>query len=287
MQRMFPAIAVATALMASVSSAQTTTNITVTPSSTVFDCKNVVGVPLDAAPGFPFGSLASTGGPPTPCASGGSDTKTDAYFTPESLFGGRSITLGEVASMSYWTKKTTLHSADPHDWYLTIYTKPYTGDVSTPTWYGDRIGSEPYFSEDLTETADAWNQWSTGGPTNELRFFESTAGAPGATFGSYTDPDWSTLITRKALSGSPYAGHAILYFSIQTGSAWSTGFTGQVDGYQIRLTEGSVANINFEPFVVATDKDACKSGGWASLYRADGTTFKNQGDCIQYVNTGK
>jgi hypothetical protein len=33
--------------------------------------------------------------------------------------------------------------------------------------------------------------------------------------------------------------------------------------------------------------DQCKKGGWESLSRADGSPFKNQGDCIQYVNTGK
>jgi hypothetical protein len=38
---------------------------------------------------------------------------------------------------------------------------------------------------------------------------------------------------------------------------------------------------------VATKKDDCKKGGWADLTRADGSSFKNQGDCIQYVNTGK
>jgi hypothetical protein len=34
-------------------------------------------------------------------------------------------------------------------------------------------------------------------------------------------------------------------------------------------------------------KDDCKGNGWRSHTRADGSTFKNQGDCIQYVNTGK
>jgi hypothetical protein len=34
-------------------------------------------------------------------------------------------------------------------------------------------------------------------------------------------------------------------------------------------------------------KDDCKKDGWQDLHRADGSTFKNQGDCIQYVNTGK
>jgi hypothetical protein len=34
-------------------------------------------------------------------------------------------------------------------------------------------------------------------------------------------------------------------------------------------------------------KDDCKKGGWETLTRADGSGFKNQGDCIQYANTGK
>jgi hypothetical protein len=31
----------------------------------------------------------------------------------------------------------------------------------------------------------------------------------------------------------------------------------------------------------------CKRGLWAYLTRTDGSSFKNQGDCTQYVNTGK
>jgi hypothetical protein len=37
---------------------------------------------------------------------------------------------------------------------------------------------------------------------------------------------------------------------------------------------------------LAVSKDACKNGGWESLTREDGSSFKNQGDCIQYSNTG-
>jgi len=44
---------------------------------------------------------------------------------------------------------------------------------------------------------------------------------------------------------------------------------------------------DFEPYAVASDKGQCKDGGWANVKRADGSGFKNQGDCIQYVNTGK
>ena len=40
-------------------------------------------------------------------------------------------------------------------------------------------------------------------------------------------------------------------------------------------------------FVVATDKDECKDGGWQTLSRANGTPFKNQGDCVSYTNNGR
>lgn len=35
------------------------------------------------------------------------------------------------------------------------------------------------------------------------------------------------------------------------------------------------------------DKDDCKDDGWMTRTRADDSTFKNQGDCIQYRNSGK
>ena len=51
----------------------------------------------------------------------------------------------------------------------------------------------------------------------------------------------------------------------------------------------TVTNVHLGEVVanVASDKEKCKKGGWMDLTRADGSTFKNQGDCIQYVNTGK
>lgn len=49
----------------------------------------------------------------------------------------------------------------------------------------------------------------------------------------------------------------------------------------------TVSNVNLGQAAATSDKNACKSGGWKDLERADGSSFKNQGDCIQYVNTGK
>jgi hypothetical protein len=44
--------------------------------------------------------------------------------------------------------------------------------------------------------------------------------------------------------------------------------------------------VSFAPAVPLT-KDDCKDDGWRNLVRADGSSFKNQGSCVSYVNTGK
>lgn len=244
--------------------APTNVALTITPSSPAVGTNNLTGMGGDAAPAFPAGSFASDG-----------SGKSEIYFDPAALFPGRTVALGDIQRISYWTKKGTLHSVDPRDWYFLIYTRQYIGQ-SAANWYGARIGTEPYFSQNLADPAGTWVNWTTDGASNRLRFFESTAGATGANFGSYTDPDWATFVAGSALSGpigdgSAYAGQDVLLFSIQTGSGWADGFTGQVDGLRIELTDGSIATVNFEPDddppvvtnVVATPNPAAVNGAVA------------------------
>lgn len=55
-----------------------------------------------------------------------------------------------------------------------------------------------------------------------------------------------------------------------------------------QLPESIISLDGLSDYVpVVTNKEECKKEGWKSVVRADGTPFKNQGDCIQYVNTGK
>ena len=50
--------------------------------------------------------------------------------------------------------------------------------------------------------------------------------------------------------------------------------------------EGAMHTVGRPTSVGApTNKDQCKKGGWAKFTTP--RTFKNQGDCIQFVNTGK
>ena len=51
------------------------------------------------------------------------------------------------------------------------------------------------------------------------------------------------------------------------------------------VTEGGSVDLASPGMV--TSRAACMDRGWQTLVRADGTTFKNVGDCIKYVSTGK
>ena len=46
---------------------------------------------------------------------------------------------------------------------------------------------------------------------------------------------------------------------------------------------GSTWTYNFEPFRSPSTKDDCKKGGWQDLKEANGSQFKNQGQCIKYA----
>ena len=49
----------------------------------------------------------------------------------------------------------------------------------------------------------------------------------------------------------------------------------------------AIDNVSLLSVNLAGNTSACKNDGWQQLTRADGSTFRNQGDCIQYVNTGR
>ncbi|MHC4773232.1 MAG: PEP-CTERM sorting domain-containing protein [Planctomycetota bacterium] len=161
---------------------------------------------------------------------------TNANFSSEQLF-GRDITISELASVSYFTKKGELHSVDASDWFFKFYTRPYEGSPGS-SWYGNRINAEPYFSDSLNAPTNTWNMWQTAaGEDNRLRFFDSSNNY----FGSYTDGFLADLT-----ADPDYANQDIWFFSVGLGTAWAGGFDGQIDGLTIELTDNTVATVNFE-----------------------------------------
>jgi probable HAF family extracellular repeat protein len=76
---------------------------------------------------------------------------------------------------------------------------------------------------------------------------------------------------------------------IPAGSGWTLtqgvaiNDVGQIAGY------GTINGVQHAVLLsrVPQTKDDCKGGDWRGLMRANATAFKNQGDCVSYVNTGK
>jgi hypothetical protein len=103
-----------------------------------------------AAPGFGSGAWQADG-----------TGQVEYYVTPAALF-GYAIQVSDIASMSYWTNKSTDGSAV--DWTAYIYTAMQASG-NEGSFYHSRLNSEPYFTQS-NATANTWHQWSTNDGVN-------------------------------------------------------------------------------------------------------------------------
>ena len=87
-------------------------------------------------------------------------------------------------------------------------------------------------------------------------------------------------------TGGPVSGDPNWAAFVAAHPTWHVGATPFVIADDAGLW--TVSNVHLgEQQAARGNKDDCKKGGWMTMTRADGSSFKNQGDCIQYVNTGK
>lgn len=98
-------------------------------------------------------------------------------------------------------------------------------------------------------------------------------------------PNRDTFVSWQAIVQNNPDAVIVGGFGINQGSG-NPALTTAVDNLSLGI-DGSCLTYDFEPFRVATSKDDCKDGGWQKVKTAGGASFKNQGQCIQYVNTGK
>ncbi|RIK45525.1 MAG: hypothetical protein DCC58_06170 [Chloroflexi bacterium] len=122
---------------------------------------------------------------------------------------------------------------------------------------------------------DTWQYWDAfdGGDA----IWWSTKDIPGVcAFTCYVT--WDTILANNPnakISGA---------FGFNVGSGWTGQFSGNADALTVGVSGNSTV-YDFEPLIgPPTNKDECKNGGWMIF---NNPTFKNQGQCIQYVNTGK
>jgi len=120
---------------------------------------------------------------------------------------------------------------------------------------------------------DPFSITETGWYTFEHRFYNAGLGVLAVEL-RITDLSGAPLHTwilsdATDIIGSTVGGHRYGWFAMQEFPV-------------LAIDNASLLSVN-----MAGNANACKNDGWQALTRADGSTFTNQGDCIQYVNTGK
>jgi len=150
--------------------------------------------------------------------------------------------LSDIESITYDTKKVGESFAGTADWFIQIYTRPYTG--SPGSWYGHRIQAEPYLANNYTAPL-GWNSWSTNFGPNQLSWGDSSLNNFDDNLG-----DWNGFLNTPLLGASneTYGDQNILYFTFGTATSWANGFAGELAPIKINWTNGCQTIIHFGGF---------------------------------------
>lgn len=127
---------------------------------------------------------------------------------------------------------------------------------------------------------DTWQAWDLIDGGNAL-WVHSGPVWPGGTVSGSTPKTWAQILTE-------YPGVRVRvtdsHMGIRVGEPYSSGYTENIDRFVFGTGAGTTV-FDFEPAVgPPVSKNDCKNGGWQQF---NNPSFRNQGDCVSYVNTGK
>jgi hypothetical protein len=198
---------------------------------------------------------------------------TDATATSKAQYMHDTATpLADVTELGYQSKQNSASFAEGDPSYQLAVC---LGGISGTTCNGfSTFVYEPY--ENGVVTTGVWQPWDV----DAGQMWSSR---------SYTDGGTCTVVAGAGgppfytLSGLRTAcpNAVVTKFGVNIGSN-NPSYDVEAD-----LVDFNGTTYDFEPYAVAGDKGDCKDGGWKDVARNNGSSFKNQGDCIQYVNTGK
>jgi len=176
-----------------------------------------------------------------------------------------STPLADVTELSYQTKQNAGPAVAAPSYQLAVEldgTSGFTTLVYEPYWNGT-VTSATWQSWDV----DSGQFWSSATVTCSGGGVTSGAGGPPL----YTLGEIATMCPDAVVIG----------FGVNVGT-YNPNYDVETD-----LVDFDGTSYDFEQDVTASSVDQCKGDGWDSVARANGTAFANQGDCLQYVNTGK
>lgn len=135
-----------------------------------------------------------------------------------------------------------------------------------------------------TVLQDQWQTWDAIAGGAALWRYSGPAW-PGTAVSGATPRTWADIL-------ASYPGVRIRvsdpWLGIRIGEPYANGFTGHLDAIAFGTAAGTTTfDFDFSAANPPASKAQCMNGGWQALTNAEGSAFRNQGQCIQFVNTGK
>lgn len=130
-----------------------------------------------------------------------------------------------------------------------------------------------------TVMQDTWQEWDAiAGGTALWRYSGATwpvTGEAGSVMKS-----WDTIL-------SDYPGVRVRvtdsWLGVRVGEPYADGYTENIDMFKFATSSMSTV-WDFEPTLMPSSPDECKKMGWMLF---NSPTFKNQGDCVSYLNSNE
>jgi hypothetical protein len=270
------ALAVATFVIVAVSAANNT--VVVSPANTQGWSQ------ADTRPG---GAVNFVGDPTAPGGGNGAlQLTTNALTTAKAQYMHEAnVPLGDITELSYWTKQISgpIHAAASYQLPVCL------GGLTTPTLANPSgcLGFTTFVFEPYQNAAaganapqpvvaNIWQEWDV----DSGQFWSSRTATGGGSCNVVAGGGGAPFYTLAGLQAScPDA--VVVGFGVNIGSN-----NPSYDVYA-DLVNFNGTTYDFELYEVATTREQCKNGGYNTVKRADGSSFKNQGDCVSYVSSGK
>lgn len=222
----------------------------------------------------PGGSVSFVVDPTSPAPNGALQLITDATTTSKAQYLHAANTpLSAVTELSYYTKQVAapFPGADP-SYQLITYLNGGTAGFTTLVF-------EPYQNPGNNGNAsvvpNVWQKWDVAQglfwSTRTVTCSNGTiAGTPGGP-ASYTLAQVKSICPNALVAG----------FGVNIGTN-NPGYTVRTDLFNFNGT-----TYNFEVTNTPTNKNQCKNGGFVNYTDASGKPFKNQGQCVRFVENHK
>lgn len=175
--------------------------------------------------------------------------------------------LSSVTELSYQTKQNSGPPEAAPSYQLVVDLNGAAAGGFTTLVY------EPYWNGFVVP--GTWQTWDV----DAGMFWSSRSFAEGTcvvTAGSGGPPFYSLAGLQAACPNA-----IVLGFGVNVGT-YNPNYDVETD-----LVNFNGTTYNFQTTNEPSSKDACKKGGWQNLTDDEGDPFRNQGQCIKYVNTGR